>query len=785
MIPRNTALWHPFAPTLLNYAYQGCPVDCGKNWTITQMQAAVERGSHPSAKDPIAAKACRAETMAKVNEKRCRLVPWNTIKHDPPPNLKISPIAAIPHKSRLFRMILDLSFSLKVENQNLISVNDASDKTLAPQHAMYELGNVIPRIIHTLAGAPDSGIPFLFSKVDLKDGFWRMAVNEADAWNFAYVLPAIDPAEEPILVIPNALQMGWSESPPFFCAGTETARDVANHTLDEDLPMPAHPMEHIMMDIDWDKIPAHAIDPTQTRFLTLLEVYVDDFIALIQATDPAHIRKVSRHLLHAIDNVFPDQTVTGSCMGPAVSTKKLMAEGTWETRKEILGWIIDGIHRTIELPDKKAKALLESLKATYRSARPVALSKFQQLHGKLQFCSIAIPCGKPLLGPLDRIIANTIINRKHSIKVNDTTKTLLKDWTALLQMAARRPTHVRELVEHTPSYRGFVDASKWGVGGVWFGGTSSIEPVVWFLPWPSHVQENFCSSTNPDGGVTISDLELMGIFMHFLVLEEITKRSNRTLAHTSVAIWCDNLPAVAWTYKFRSATSPLASRILRALAVRLHATHSALLNIQHISGSYNVMADVASREHALDPHTFLTDFTHRFPPPQNGSWTMFQFGHTLESKVFSELLQQRSPLASWRRLRERGGVFGKLGQNGYEKISRPSRTTSQISNDQNKSNCWLPSPTMCDQAAFLPTNAKFAPKLSKWRCAPSARLSNWTANLTRWNDRKVATLRPSNNSWKATKERIRHRNRASPYRLPSRDSSESQGRHPHAQKRAP
>jgi hypothetical protein len=91
---------------------------------------------------------------------------------------------------------------------------------------MFELGNVIPRIIWTMALSKDTTTPFMFSKVDLKDGYWRMAVNEADAWNFAYVLPGAGPDESIQLVIPDALQMGWSESPPSFCAATETARDI-------------------------------------------------------------------------------------------------------------------------------------------------------------------------------------------------------------------------------------------------------------------------------------------------------------------------------------------------------------------------------------------------------------------------------------------------------------------------------------------------------------------------------------------------------------------------------
>ena len=101
-------------------------------------------------------------------------------------------------------MILDLSFNITINGEKLPSGNETSDKSLAPQHAMYELGNVIPRLVWTLATS-DSSLPFLFTKVDLKDGYWRMCVNAKDAWNFAYVLPKLSESKPTRLVIPDAL----------------------------------------------------------------------------------------------------------------------------------------------------------------------------------------------------------------------------------------------------------------------------------------------------------------------------------------------------------------------------------------------------------------------------------------------------------------------------------------------------------------------------------------------------------------------------------------------------
>jgi len=38
------------------------------------------------------------------------IVSWEDIKDNSHPNLKISPLAAVPHKSKLFYTILDLSY---------------------------------------------------------------------------------------------------------------------------------------------------------------------------------------------------------------------------------------------------------------------------------------------------------------------------------------------------------------------------------------------------------------------------------------------------------------------------------------------------------------------------------------------------------------------------------------------------------------------------------------------------------------------------------------------------
>jgi len=171
MQPHPSIQHHPAFPLLFQYATQGCPVDCGPQWTSEQLNATVRQGAHPSARSPEAQACLREETLEKVQQGFARLVLWDDIKEHPPPNLKISPVAAVPHKSRRFRTILDLSFQLRVAGLRLPSVNAATRKQ-ALTTAMRQLGKVLPRLIAAMAAAALQHGPIFFAKWDIKDGFW-------------------------------------------------------------------------------------------------------------------------------------------------------------------------------------------------------------------------------------------------------------------------------------------------------------------------------------------------------------------------------------------------------------------------------------------------------------------------------------------------------------------------------------------------------------------------------------------------------------------------------------
>jgi hypothetical protein len=112
------------------------------------------------------------------------------------------------------------------------------------------------------------------------------------------------------------------------------------------------------------------------------------------------------------------------------------------------------------------------------------------------------------------------------------------------------------------------------------------------------------------------------------------------------------------------------------------------------------MANVASRRHSLDNAKFLTDFSALFPPPQDGSWTLFHHSNKVTSKVCSELLNQQLTLESWRRLPTKEYAFGRLGLTSSQPIFQPMTKNSVHFRNQNKSMSWSVSPSMCAPEAF-------------------------------------------------------------------------------------
>jgi hypothetical protein len=518
--------------------------------------------------------------------------------------------------------------------------------------------------------------------------------------------------------------MGWCDSPAYFCAASETARDVAE-TLAQQAPgsLPEHPLEgYLVPPAEWsdDDTDMHA-----EKFLQLLEVYVDDFILLAQTEDRSQLEHLSRAMLHAIHAVFPPPSITGHDGEDPIALKKLkQGDGLWTARKEILGWVFDGARRCIELPPDKVEKILADIRTISRQRR-VPRKTFERLRGRLRHACIGLPAAKGLMSPIDAALRSD--RRSVPVKNNQLLREALTDFASLIRAMGTRPTHCRELVAAEPGYIGYCDASKWGAGGVWLSGTLHLDPIVWRIEWPEDIRQQLVSFTNPKGALTNSDLEMAAMLIHYVVLEHLVD-----LKHVHVAAWCDNTPTVCWTNKLGSPRSRIPGRLARALAMRIHANEASPLISVSIAGVENVMADMASRtfhRNTAAATTFTSDddsFLHTFSsafPLQNGSWRAFRLSNKLTSRVFSELRNETSTLESWKRITKSGSAIGSIG-----------------SDSSNRSVTWTPcSPTSarpialnsCQDSLSGSGGATTVKALEcelqpyKSRSVPSERLSSW------------------------------------------------------------
>ena len=93
---------HPAGDLLYEWSQYGCPTMTGHPWTKAEMETAIARGPHKSSLTMEAIAHFTSEVEEKIAVGQDQIVRWEDIRCNPPPQLKISPIAAVPHKSKVF-----------------------------------------------------------------------------------------------------------------------------------------------------------------------------------------------------------------------------------------------------------------------------------------------------------------------------------------------------------------------------------------------------------------------------------------------------------------------------------------------------------------------------------------------------------------------------------------------------------------------------------------------------------------------------------------------------------
>jgi hypothetical protein len=735
-------LGHPFGETLQEWK-TGVPVDCGEPWERRAIEAAVTRGPHPTARAADAIALVHEDVAYQVKAGFSTIVLWDDIKHNLPPTFKVSPVAVIPQAGRRGRIILDLSFAVRLEQKlgqrrpGAILQEAVNDTTapLAPRQPVREIGKVLPRVFEFMAGAP-AGQEILLSKVDLSDGFWRIIVEEAARWNFCYVMP--DPPGAPIrIVIPSALQMGWMESPQYFCTATETGRDFIQWLVDQKIDCPPHPLEKFMLPQDLvGTIDTKDATPTgEDPGAYSVNVYVDDYIlAVIENQKRTLLRRIARATLYGVHSIFPPPEITKHEGGKdSVSIKKLeKGDATFLPQKLILGFMLDGTARTVRLPQEKANSICIELLRLLKKSR-VPNKRFLSIVGKISNATRILPAAKGLMTPLYKALRGE--PKMIGIGKHSELRTALADLRQIILSLGIRPTHVDELVQLTPKAAGTCDASSEGAGGVWLG--ASFPPTVWRVKWPDDVVQRY-----RQGIITNSDLEMAAIIGQMLILEQLMPMQRQ-----HCLLFSDNTPAVSWTTNLvAKANSVVAARLLRALAMRSRTTEAALPLTTHWPGDQNNHADTASRstskfesgphkgEPCDDDCVFLTLFCSTFYLPQKALWQLRQVPPPQLSLLISTLRGQTLPMQQW--MFKPANETGGSGPHTVPTMDTVTRSFKPCQPPDAFKSSWASLPAAV--RAFGVEGTRSEPTRLQSRFGTSARPMNWQDTLTHENRNEVA-----------------------------------------------
>ena len=254
--------------------------------------------------------------------------------------------------------------------------------------------------------------------------------------------------------------MGWVESPPFFCAASETARDFEQDYCETKMGAltPHKFTNYLIGNQAYEDLPER--DELDNSFRYLFKVYVDDFVSLVIPSSREQLRHVSTGTMTEIHDVFPADEIDSN---DPISNKKLkQLDGEYSTTKSIIGFDFDGIEKTIWLEEAKRAHLLTLLHGWIRSSRTgscgIPFKEFETVVAKIRHAFTAIPVGRGLLTP-----CNKLLQSKPRLVYLQCTPVL---WAAimgcrtLLRELSDSPTCCRELVGGWPDYIGMCDASS-------------------------------------------------------------------------------------------------------------------------------------------------------------------------------------------------------------------------------------------------------------------------------------------------------------------------------------
>ena len=659
---------------LFDFATKGAPAECGEPWPQEVIEQALRTGPHVSAMTPSGVELLWEDIQYQEKAGFVKIIPESALRRHDTQQLKVSRVAIVPQQNRRDRIILNLSAEVKfpATRRKKARIHPSVNETTAPaadQRAVKRLGSALHAILR-FAFEVDCTWEILWQKVDLSDGFWRMVVEAGKELNFVFEIPARPGDTQRYFVVPSSLQMGWTNSPPYFCTATEAGRlllqRILAFSLDDGLDTP-HPGEKHCLSADILK--GDWLPPLDLAVVA--QVFVDDFVngmagPVGRLSLGAEQRWLARATLHAVHAIFPPPEVLDHQGGKdSISQKKVLkGDARFAPRKELLGLDVVGAPgkgRVVILPQSKKEKYQAAIRQALDSpAYRVSMKQYQRILGKLIYAANVIPSMNKFFTPLYQELQGKGPESFVGLGKRSVVREVLELLDELLELASQRPSHITELVSpDLPHFYGTVDASGEGFGGVMLPCTHWIAPAVWRLAMPKDLREAVANGT-----LTMVDCEFVGYFIHNCMLHDMAEVALGTTAGMTSHTYSDNSPSVAILQRGASrAKSPTPARVLRWLAILQRIYRNGPQDIQHWEGKTNLMADFPSRSFAsfATDAAFMEEFSRRFPlPPQLRCWTLVRPRTEICSAAFCLLRQIRD------------STFLPAGQNGDVGLPLPA-----------------------------------------------------------------------------------------------------------------
>jgi hypothetical protein len=627
-----TNLPHHASVILQRLRRTGAPaLQSTRPWTLDQLDAAVARGPHQSTH--VHSHFLRDEFVEMVEAGQWIVLPYQSVRHLP--HLRLSPTGVVPQRDRRPRTIVDYTFS---------GVNQAT-VSLAPDSLQF--GHAFPRFLQRLHRADTRQGNIYLSKTDVADAFMRTWIQAGSVPSLGALLPTLD-GEDPLIAFPLILPMGWVDSPQYLCSVTETIADLTNDRFRSGtLALGTHRLDTIAGSVPETHVyhptvaPSTVLPPPVIRSqgplqppLNIVDVFMDDFISATQL--PLFQRQAARRtLFECIDAVLrPLEPLDNPKRKEPNSVKKLLkGDATWTTKKVILGWLVDTLHRTIELPPHRMDRLSILLGSIPTHQRRTSRRKWQCLLGELRSMILAIPGGRGLFSQLQSVLTyNANAKPSDRLTLSTSVHDQLEDLRWICSDLGSRPTRWGEIVDTDPSFLGSVDACAAGMGGVWIDAHQKLPPLLWRQHFDHHTSTSVVSSDNPAGVLTNSDLEQAGLVCH----PDILVQAYDTREHTICAL-SDNTAAVSREQRGSTSVHAPSAYLCRLSALHQRAFRYRLL-VSFIPGQLNTMADTLSRRWDLSDSQLLNLFNESYP--QALPWQICHLRSSMNSSVMQALSKQ-------------------------------------------------------------------------------------------------------------------------------------------------